>query len=57
MYLAMLLECTNVLLSSRRENKDHSIDNKMRVPRVRPVRNDTLCEHRGHQYNLGQTNK
>ena len=47
--LAMLLECTNVVLSSRRENKDHPIDYEMRVPRIIPVRND--------QFNLGQSNK
>ena len=55
--LAMLLECTNVVLSSRRENKDHPIDYDMRVPRVLPVRNDTLCERGGHQFKLGQSNK
>ena len=55
--LAMLLVCTNVVLSSRRENKDHPIDYEMRVPRVLPVRNDTLCERGGHQFKLGQSNK
>ena len=55
--LAMLLECTNVVLSSRRENKDHPIDYEMRVLRVIPVRNNTICEHRGQQFNLGQSNK
>ena len=29
--LAMLLECTNVVLSSRREKKDHTFDYEMRV--------------------------
>ena len=52
--LAMLLECTNVVLSSRRE--DHPIDYEMRLPRVPHVRNDTLCEHGGHQFTLGQSN-
>ena len=51
--LAMLLECTNVVLSSRMENKDHMIDYERRVPRVLPVRNDTMCEHGGHQFKLG----
>ena len=46
--LAMLLECTIVVLLSRRENKDHLIDYEMRVSRVIPVRNDTLCAHGGH---------
>ena len=55
--LAMLLECTNVILSSRRENNDHPIDYEMRVPRVLPVRNDTLYERGGHQFKLGQSNK
>ena len=55
--LAMLLECTNVVLSSRREYNDHPIDHEMRVPRVIPVRNDTLCERGGHQFKLGQSNK
>ena len=55
--LAMMLECTNVVLPSRRENKDHSIDYEMSVPRVIQVRNDTLCGHGGHQFNLGQSNK
>ena len=55
--LAMLLECTNVVLSSRRENNDHPIDSEMRLPRVLPVRNDTMCEHGGHQFNLGKSNK
>ena len=40
--LTMLLECTNVVLSSRRKNKAHPIDYEMRVTRVLPVRN-TLC--------------
>ena len=43
--LVMLLQCTNVVLSSRRENKVHPIDYEMSVPRVLPVRNDTLCDH------------
>ena len=43
--LAMLLECTNVVLSSRMENKDPPIDYEMRLPRVLPVKNDTMCEH------------
>ena len=30
---------------------------EMRVPRVLPVRNDTLCEHGGHQFKLGKSNK
>ena len=55
--LAILLQCTNVVMSSRRENKDHPIDYQMSVQRVLPVRNDTLCEHGGHQFNLGQSNK
>ena len=55
--LAMLLECTNVVLSLRRENKDHPMDYEMRIPRVLPVRNDTLCERGGHQFKLGQSNK
>ena len=55
--LTMLLECTNVVLSSRRENKDHPIDYEMRVPKVLPVRNDTMCEHGGHQFNLVKSNK
>ena len=46
--LAMLLECTNVVLSSRKENKDHTIDYEMSVPRVLPVRNDTMCAHGCH---------
>ena len=53
----MLLECTNVVLSSRRENKDHPINYEMCVPRVIPTRNDTLCEHGGYQCNIGQSNK
>ena len=53
----MLLECTNVVLSSRMENKDHPIDYVMSVPRVLPVRNDTLCEQGGQQFNLGRNNK
>ena len=40
--LAMLLECTNVVLSSRRENTYHPIDYEMSVPRDLPVRNDTV---------------
>ena len=40
--LAMLLECINLVLSSRRENKDHPIDYEIRMPRVLPVRNDTV---------------
>ena len=55
--LAMLLEYTNVVLSSRKDNKDHPIYYEMRVPRVLPVRNNTMCEHGGHQYNLGKSNK
>ena len=42
-----------MVLSSRRENKDHPIDYEMHVPRVLPVRNDTLCERGGHQFKLG----
>ena len=53
----MLLKCTNVVLSSRRKNNDHLINYEMHVPRALPVRNDTLCEHGGHQFNLGQNNK
>ena len=41
----------------RWENKDHHIDYEMRVSRALPVRNDTLREHGGHQFNLGQSNK
>ena len=55
--LAMLLEFTNVVLSLRMENKDHPIDYEMSVPRVLPAQNDTLCEHGGHQFKLGQSNK
>ena len=55
--LAMLLEYTNVVLSSRKDNNDHPIDYEMRVPRVLPIRNNTMCEHGGHQYNLGKSNK
>ena len=36
--IAMLLEYTNVVLSSHRENKDHPIDYEMGVSRVLPVR-------------------
>ena len=54
--LTILLECTNVL-SLRRENKDHPIDYEMRVPRVIPVRNDTMCEYGGYQFKLGKSNK
>ena len=46
-----------MVLSSRRENKDHPIDYEMRVPRVLPVKNDTLFERGGHQFKLGQSNK
>ena len=35
--LAMLLECTNVVLYSRRENKDHPIDYEMRVSKRQSV--------------------
>ena len=52
--LAMLLECTNVVLSSRMDNKNHPIDYEIRVSRVVPVKNDTLCEHGGHQFNIGK---
>ena len=55
--LAMLLECTNVVLSSHREYKDHLIDYEMSVSRVIPLRNDTLCEHGGHTFNLGRCSK
>ena len=37
--IAMLLECTNVVLSSQRENKEHLIDYEKTVERVLPVRN------------------
>ena len=55
--LAMLLECNNVILSSHKDNKDHPIDYEMGVKRVLPVRNDTMCEHVGHQFNLGKSKK
>ena len=55
--LALWLECTNVVLSSRRENEDHPINYEMRVSRAPQVRNDTLCELRGDQFNLDQSNK
>ena len=51
-----LCTLTNVVLSSRRENKDHPNAYEMRVVRVIPVRNDTLFEHGWHQFNLGQSN-
>ena len=54
---AMLLVCTNVVLSSRRENKDHPIDYEMNVPRVPHLRNDSMGEHGSSQFNLGQSNK
>ena len=46
-----------MVLSSRRENKDHPINYEMRVSRFKPDRNDTLCEHGGNQFNLGKINK
>ena len=55
--LARLLEGTNVVLSSRMEYKDQPIDYEMRVSRVLPVRNDNMCGHGCHQFNLGQSNK
>ena len=54
--LVMLLECTNMAMSSRRDNMDRSIAYNMRVPRVLLVRNDNLCEHGSHQIKLGKSN-
>ena len=55
--IPMLLKCFNVVLSSRRKNKDHPIGYEITVPRVIPVRNNILCEHGAHQFNLGESNK
>ena len=51
--LAMLLECTNVVLSSCRENKDHPIDYEMYREFYRSE--TTLCERGDHQFKLGQS--
>ena len=40
--LAMLLECTNVVQSARRENTDLLIDIEMSVPSVLRCQNDTV---------------
>ena len=39
------------------EKKDHPIGYKITIPRVLPVRNDTLCEHGSHQFNINENNK
>ena len=53
--IAILLEYTNVVLYSRRENNKHPIDCEITVSRVLPVRDNTLCKHGDHQFNLGDS--